>query len=48
MWFSLVELKIEIGIVIAVQVVEVSSGGTRSERFLPKNQHMYPKEIFEF
>ena len=24
------------------------TGGTTLERFLPKNQHRYPKEIFEF
>ena len=33
--------------VMVVQVVEVSSGGARSERFLPKNQHKYLKKIVE-
>ena len=34
--------------IVVVQVVGFSSGGTKLERFLPKNQHTYPKEIIKF
>ena len=33
---------------MAVRVVKFSSGGTKLERFLHKNQPTYPKEIIEF
>jgi hypothetical protein len=34
---------------MAILVVEFSSGGTKLERFLPKNQQLtYPKKIIEF
>ena len=34
----------------AIRVVEFSrvSGGVKLKKILPKNQHKYPKEIFEF
>ena len=36
--------------VMAIRVVEFSNGdgGTKLDRFLPKNQHIYSKEIIEF
>ena len=34
--------------VMAIRVVEFSNGGKKLDRFLPKNQHIYSKEIIEF
>ena len=33
--------------IMAIRVVEFSNGGTKLERFLPKNQHCILKEIIE-
>ena len=33
---------------MAIQVVEFSRGDTKLERYLPKNQHKYPRKIIEF
>ena len=33
------------GMAIRVVDVEFSNGGTKLERFLPKNQHTYSKEL---